>query len=447
MKITLIEPSTGEKKITSFKYPPMGLLALGGYLKKKGYEVSLIDASIDSLSVREVVDRVGDSEIAGISSMSVNINSAFHIAQALKLKNNKIQVILGGIHPTVLPEHALSQECVDLVVMGEGEITFSEILDGRTLDSIDGIAFRQGKRIVINKRRTLIEDLNTLPIPFYSLLDISKYKSPYAKRAPFISMVRSRGCPFECTFCGNPKMFGRTFRCQSAERTIAEIDYLIKEFGIKEISFKDTELTLDRNLDRLCDKMIDRNYDLIWSCNGRVNNVHEDLLKKMRKAGCYAITFGIESGNPEILKLMKKQITLEQTYAGIKIAKKAGMQVVTNFMIGNAWDTKETIEQTISFAKKLNPDYAYFGFATPFPGTELRLQAEQNHWIINDSMDAIRYDDCMMNATNMPLEKLRQYLDKAYKSFYFRPGFILKKAFNFNEYSNYWQGLRAILHK
>jgi anaerobic magnesium-protoporphyrin IX monomethyl ester cyclase len=445
MQIVLIEPSTGEKKITSFKYPPMGLLALGAYIKEKGFEVKLIDASIDNLSIQQIVEKVTSDCIVGISSMSVNINASFAIARALKAKNSAIKVILGGIHPTVMPEHVLSEPCVDLVVMGEGELTFGEILEGRRFGEIEGIAFRNGEQIIINKRRGLIKDLDTLPIPLYSLLDISKYKSPYARRTPFISMVRSRGCPFECTFCGNPKMFGRTFRCQSPERTIQEIDFLINAFGIKEISFKDTELTLDKNLPILLGYLIYKNYDLIWSCNGRVNNVNEKLLIKMKQAGCYAITFGIESGNPEILKKMKKQITLQQSIDAVKLAKKIGLQVVTNFMIGNAWDTKETIEQTISFSKELNPDYAYFGFATPFPGTELRIQAETNHWILDNSMDAIRYDDCMMNATNLPLEELKPYLKKAYNSFYFRPSFILKKIFNFSEYPNYIEGLKKLL--
>jgi radical SAM superfamily enzyme YgiQ (UPF0313 family) len=142
---------------------------------------------------------------------------------------------------------------------------------------------------------------------------------------------------------------------------------------------------------------------------------------------------------------MKKQITLQQSIDAVKLAKKVGLQVVTNFMIGNAWDTKETIEETISFAKKLNSDYAYFGFATPFPGTELRIQAEQNHWILDNNMDAIRYDDCMMNATNLPLEDLKPYLKKAYNSFYFRPSFILKKILNFSEYPNYIEGLKKLL--
>lgn len=442
MQITLINPSTGDKKITSFRYPPMGLLALGGYLKKLGYEVEIIDASIDNLTPQQVVDRV-DSPLVGISAMSVNIGQAFEIARGLKKKETN--VILGGIHPTVMPEHALSEPAVDLVVMGEGEKTFEEILDARPVKDINGLAYRLGKHIEINPKRELIQDLDSLPVPAYNLIDLNKYRSPYARKTPFISMVRSRGCPFDCTFCGNPKMFGRTFRCQSPLRTMQDIFYLVKKFNVREISFKDTEMTLDKRLPELCERLIKENYGIIWSCNGRVSNVDFKLLKLMRRAGCYSITFGIESGNPEILKLMRKQITLKQAEEGVRLAKKTGIQVITNFMIGNAWDNQQTIEETIKFAKKLNSDYSYFGFATPFPGTELRKQAEEFGWILDKSMEAIRYDDCIMNATNLPLEQLKPYLKRAYREFYFRPSFILKKMFSFAEYPNYIEGLKKIL--
>ena len=451
--IVLIEPPTGEKKITSFRYPPMGLLALATFLIKEGYNVSLIDACIDNLSIEEIIKRVRatNTRIVGISSMSVNIIHAFRIAEALKENDQKIRVITGGIHPTVMPQHTLSNKNIDIVVMGEGEITTSVLLralqNNEDISAIEGVAFRKGDEIVLNRRRPLINGLDSLPIPIYPLLDIKKYKSPYAKKAPFVSIVRSRGCPFDCTFCGNPQMFGRTFRCQSPERTIKEIDYLVKELNIREISFKDTELTLDRNLEKLCDLLIEKHYDLIWSCNGRVSNINENLLKKMKQAGCYSITFGIESGNEGIIKHIKKQITLDQARFAVKAAKKAGLQIVANFMIGNPFDTKETIEQTISFAKELDTDYAYFGFATPFPGTELRKQAELNNWILDASMDAIRYDDCMMNATSLATEELRLYLDKAYKSFYFRPKYLFHRLLHsdFKDFVNYFYGFKAIM--
>jgi len=451
--ILLIEPPTGEKEITSFKYPPMGLLALATYLAKHGYQVNLVDASVDNLSIEELINKIKDlkPDLVGISAMSVNIMQTFNLADEIKKYNPQIKIIVGGIHPTVMPEHTLSNKNVDIAVVGEGEFTVIELLDAlkenHDLNQIKGLAFRKDGEIIVTPRRSLIANLDELPIPLYHLFDITKYKSPYAKKMPFISMVRSRGCFYSCTFCGNPKMFGQTFRCQSPERTIAEIDYLVKKFGVKEISFKDTELTLDKNLEKLCDLLIARNYDLIWTCNGRVNNINENLLKKMKRAGCYSLTFGVESGNQEILNRMKKGITLEQVRKAVDLTKKAGLQIVTNFMIGNAYDTKETIKQTIDFAVELDTDYAYFGFTTPFPGTELREQAVVNNWIIDHSMEAIRYDDLMMNATSMPTDELATYLDKAYRRFYFRPKYILNRLTKLDKYElkNSYEGLVKII--
>lgn len=453
MKILLLEPPTGEKGITSFDYPPMGLIALAAYIRQQGHTVSIYDASINRACLEEIISQVRQCspDIVGISAMSVTINYAFKIAESIKSFNANLWVILGGVHPTVCPEHVLSNKNIDAIVMGEGELAATDLINaiaqGNNFYGIQSVGFRENGRVILNPRRCLIQDLDSLPLPAYDLLETKKYRSPYASREPFISMVRSRGCVFRCTFCGNPKIFGQTFRCQSPERTIKEIDYLIKNYGIREISFKDTELTLDKNLENLCDLLIEKRYDLIWSCNSRVSNVNDGLLKKMRKAGCRSVTYGVESGDEEVLKRIKKPLRLQDAVRAVKLTKKAGLKVVTNFMIGNPGDTKETIEKTIKFAVALDPDYAYFGFTTPFPGTELRQQAEENNWILDPSMDAIRYDDCMMNATNMPVEELRKYLDIAYRRFYFRPRYIFKRLtkLNINEMKNSLVGLSAIL--
>lgn len=438
MKILLLEPPTGEKGITTFMYPPMGLIALAAYVRQYGHGINIYDANINHANLEGILDylRSYNPDIVGISTMSLTINYAFEIAECIKNFNSKIWVILGGVHPTVCPEHVLSNKNIDAIIMGEGEMAFIDLINAiansKNFDGIESVGFKKNGQIVLNSRRCLIENLDSLPIPAYDLLDIKKYHSPYTSRMPFISMVRSRGCVFRCTFCGNPKTFGQTFRCQSPERTIKEMDYLIEKFGIREISFKDTELTLDKNLERLCDLLIEKKYDLIWSCNGRVSNVNENLLKKMYMAGCRSVTYGIESGDEAVLKNLKKPIKLRDAIRAVKITKHSGFNVVTNFMIGNPGDTKETIEKTINFAIELDPDYAYFGFTTPFPGTELREQAQRNNWILNKSFDAVRYDYPIMNATNLEIEELSKYLDRAYRSFYFRPKFILRQLRGLN---------------
>jgi len=262
-------------------------------------------------------------------------------------------------------------------------------------------------------------------------------------------MIRSRGCPYQCIYCEHPILFSAKYRCQSPERSIKEVDYLVNKFGIKEISFKDSEFTLapKENLHKFCDLLIERNYDLKWCANGRANNVDKELLKKMKQAGCYGITYGLESGDQRILNNLKKSLTLEQSEKAVKIAKEVGLGVVANFMIGSPGETRESINNTIKFMKKLDIDYGYFGFLTPFPGTPLRKMAEENGWLLDSSMKAVQYEDLSMNATEIPTEELRKYLNKVYRAFYLRPSYILKRLMKFNalDIKNNIVGLKAII--
>lgn len=435
MKILLLQPPIAEKNITSFKYPPLGLITLAAHLKQNGHQVLLYDANVEKDSLEDILKLIKEQnpQIVGIGSMSVNINKTFKVAQAIKSYSSKIIIVAGGIHPTVEPEQTLNNPHVDFVVRGEGELTMSELTSaiekGQTdLEKIPGLGFKKNNQTIINQPRELIKDIDSLPIPAYNLLPVNKYRAPYTSRTPYMIMIRSRGCPFDCTFCGVKKMFGRGFRVQSAERSIREVDYLIKELGVKEIGFKDSEFTLDpKNVEEFCDLLIQRKYDLTWNCNGRINHAAYPLLNKMKKAGCISITYGIESGDQQILANLKKQITLQQIRDAVKVSKEIGLKVIGNFMIGNPGDTRETIEKTINLAKELKLDYAYFGFTTPFPGTELREQAIANGWLLNESLDAIKYEDCIMNATSLATAELKPYLNRAYRSFYFRPSFIIKR--------------------
>lgn len=453
MNILLLQPPTGEQGITSFSYPPMGLTALAAYLRQHGYQVKVFDANIEQATTAQVVRLVQETTptIVGITSMSVNISSAFELANAIRSLDRKIWIIAGGVHPTVAPKHTLSNKNIDAIVLGEGEGTLLELIEaigtGSKFDEVKGIGFRRNEDYIYTPRRELVPDISKLPIPAYDLIPMGKYKSRYAVRKPFACTVRSRGCVYKCTFCSNNKTFGTTFRCQTPERTVEEIEYLIEHFGVKEILFKDTEFTLDKKLGDLCDLLIKKNFDLTWSCNGRVNNINYWLLKKMKDAGCRSITYGIESGDEDILRNLKKPLKLEDARKAVKMTKEAGINVVTNFMIGNPGDTKETIERTIRFAVELDTDYAYFGFTTPFPGTELREQAERNNWILDTSLDAIHYNDVVMNATSLPTEELRTYLDKAYRRFYCRPSYVAKRLMLLSpaEALNSVTGLLAIL--
>jgi len=455
MKILLLQPSITEKNITSFMYPPLGLIALAAYLEQKGHSVSIYDNNTENQDNQEITKLIKKKspQVVGLGIMSVNVKRALATAQAIKNYSKDIIIIAGGVHPTIEPNQILENPNIDFIIRGEGEITTNELINAiekkeKNFETIPGIGFKKNNKIVLTSNRELIKNITSLPIPAYSLLDIKRYRAPYTSRTPFMIMTRSRGCPFLCTFCGVSKMFGHRYRVQDPERSIQEVDYLINQLGVKEIGFKDSEFTLaPKNVEDFCDLLIEKNYDLIWNCNGRVNHADHRMLSKMKQAGCTTITYGIESGDQKILDNMKKQITIEEIENAVKVSKKIGLKVVGNFMIGNPGDTKETINKTIRFSKKLNLDYAYFGFTTPFPGTELREQALSNNWILDERMEAIKYEDCIMNATSVPTPELKTYLDKAYRSFYFRPSYIAKRLtkLNKNELYNSIKGAYSII--
>lgn len=454
MKILLLQPPISEKNITSFMYPPMGLVALAAYLEQKGHRVSLYDSNVEDGSVRGILNIIKKHEpqIVGLGIMSVNFNKALALAQTIKQHSKDLIIIAGGVHPTVEPHQTLQSPYIDFIIRGEGELTLTELIEAiekkeENFKNILGLGYKKENQIILTAPRELIKDISSLPIPAYHLFNIKKYRGPYTSRTPFMIMARSRGCPFLCTFCGVTKMFGQRYRVQDPQRSIKEVDYLVNQLGIKEIGFKDSEFTLNqKNVEDFCDLLIERNYDLTWNCNGRVNHVTPSLLSKMKRAGCASITYGVESGDQEILDILKKQITLSQIRDTMQMSRTAGLSVIGNFMIGNPGDTKETIKKTINFSKELKLDYAYFGFTTPFPGTELREEALVKGWILDDRMEAIKYEDCIMNATSLPTPELKTYLNKAYRSFYFRPSYIAKRLIKLqrNEIYNSVKGAFSI---
>ncbi len=457
MKILLVQPPFIEDSIASvIKYEPMGLVAIASYIREnKNNHIQIYDANIEKdYSIEKIAEKIFqyNPQILGMTAMTNNINNTLKIAQAIKKNRPDIITVIGGIHATISPEEVLSDEAVDFIVVGEGEITFDQLLKNinqpEEFKNIDGLGYKENNKIIINQKREFIKDLDQLPFSAHDLLKLEEYRSPLMSRIPFVNMFRSRGCPFQCIFCDVQNMFGRIYRVQSPQRTIREIDYLVDKFKIREIAFKDSEFILNKeNVSQLCDLLIDRGYDLIWSCNARVDCGNYQLFQKMKKAGCQIISFGAESGDNDILKILKKGITVEQIREAIKQTKAAKLKSSVNFMIGSPGETKETIEKTINLAKELNPDYVHFSFTTPFPGSELREMAIKNNWLIDSSSTAVTVTELTMNATNLPEQELKKYVRKAYRSFYFRPSYILKRLtmLNKGEIQTSLLGLSAFL--
>ncbi len=419
-------------------YPPLGLLYMASVLRENKHKTKVIDANMARIPNEKVLEIVAEDSPAcvGISANIVTAKAAADLADMIRKEYPDILLVAGGPLPSIRPEYFLKH--FDIVTIGEAENTMLEIAEKKPKAKIDGIAFMSGKKIVRTKPRELIEDLDSLPFPAYDLLTphITTYKSR-ARRKPNIPIFTSRGCPFGCIFC-NKSIFGYKFRARSPENIIKEIDWLVKEYGVKQLDILDDNLTLDINrADKLFDKMIERDYKLVINCqNGvRADRLTPELVRKMKKVGVFKVGIGIESGDPEILKKIKKDLDLEKVKEAIRMFRKEDIITYGFFIVGFPWDTEETMQRTIDFAKEANPHIANFMIAVPLPGTELYDHVEASGRFLRDVDQGICggfYEGgVFFKPESISAEKVSEYYKKAYKKFYLRPGKMLDVALTF----------------
>jgi len=401
MKILLIDPPF--QRFIGFKAEnfPLGIGYLGAVLSKQGHEVKIYDAefspktryikyssfasrydnylkaleSSDHPIFREIALTVEEYEpdIVGISVISVKFACALKIASLCKRISKDIKIIMGGQHPTIHADEALKNPYVDFVVRGEGEDTIVELVQNignpqEYYSRIAGISYKSNGKIIHNRMRSFIKDLDSIPIPDRRLvLNISSYPPEQLGK-----IMMSRGCPFRCGYCGTRNMWKRRVRYRSVDNVIQELKYLKRNFHTKNIEFYDDNFTLDRKrIFEFCHKLSEERIRITWSCFTRADLIDEEIIEAMKKAGCTRIDIGIESGSPRILELIKKDISLSQIRKAAKILHKSRIFWYGFFLIGLPTETKEDIDKTKELLKELDPPWAGCSIFTPYPGTEL----------------------------------------------------------------------------
>jgi len=339
--------------------PPLGLAWIASYLETRGYPVELVDLQVDKRSVEDVI-RQTKPKILGIAGTSHTRYESFECARIAKKIDNKIFTIYGGSHATFTPEDTLKHiPEIDAVVMGEGEETMQEVTEAvlrnsPDLSSIKGLSYRNGGEIVVNPPRPRIQNLDGLPFPARHLMNIKEYdlKMDFLN-IPAASVMSSRGCPVNCSYCSASAMFGRSLTLRSASNICDEIETLIKDYKMEGIKFFDSTLTLKKShINELCDEIIRRGLKFPWECEIRVNTVNKDILKKMKDAGCYYVDFGVESASPRVLKDMHKAITIEQVINVFKWTKELGIYTKVFFTFGHIKETLEDAIITMNFIDK-----------------------------------------------------------------------------------------------
>jgi radical SAM superfamily enzyme YgiQ (UPF0313 family) len=445
LRLSLISPPStledffGELSQTGSLQQPLGVAYLSSYLKQGGQTVQLIDAAAEKFTIPRLISEVKSfhPDIIGISAVTPSYLRISKVAQKLK-EETGVPIIIGGAHVTSLPFETLSDPAFDYGVMGEGELTSLDLLEtiesGKDLSNVKGIVYRDNatKEVRITPRREYIKNLDDLPFPDRdSLPPLAEYhpsQSSY-RRLPLGTIISSRGCPHHCIFCDRA-VFGNSYRARGAINVVDEIELLMQKHGAREVRFwDDTFNLLPPRVMKICKEIRNRRLDIEWSCVARVSNMTQEVLHSMRQAGCWQVDYGVESGNPEVLKSIHKGITMDLVRRAVKLSRANGLRVRAFFMLGLPGETEETMQQTINFAKSLDLDVAVFHIATPLPGTELFQIAKERGELSQD----VKWDKYLMfSAEELPYVTktltegvLREYSKKAYREFYMRPRFIL----------------------
>lgn len=459
MNVILIDPPwVIENKKNLWKsvgscLPSLGLAYVASYAEKLGHKVRILDCTAERISLDMVEDKLKQysyPDFIGLTSTTPLINNALKIAAVCKKLFPNAKVVLGGVHPSVMPDEVLSNQNVDYVVRDEGEQTFSELLCGKDPKKIEGLSYKEmskdGIKVIHNPLRPLITDLNEIPPPAYHLLPMNKYYPAIGnyKRLPAMSIFATRGCPGRCTFCH--RTFRGVVRPRSANNILEEIKLLQKDYGIKEISFYDDTFTMFRKvIHEFCDRIIKEGIDITWSCFTRVDYIDEEILVNMKKAGCHLILFGVETADEKIMKNINKNISLGKVMELVKIARDVGIQTRASFMIGNPGETEESVKKTIDFAIKLDPDEVQFNITTVYPGTEMFNWADKKGYILTKDWGKYNMSEVVMELPTISPEKLKSYYSMAHRKFYLRPKIILRRLANIRTMTQIKQEIRGAM--
>ena len=386
-QVLLIQPPS---KTQNLKVPPLGLAYLAAVLKKKKVTVKILDLTVENTSLESYLIQERP-DIVGVSAIVTNAQNAFSVANKTKQILPKSFVVMGGPYPSLMRTRLLIKHSeVDAVIFGEAEITFPELVkqiqNQKKLDIINGLVFRRDNKIIENLPTQPNRSLDQIPHPALDKLNMNLY-GEYAG-----VIFTSRGCPQQCIFCSRP-VFGKTWRGNSSEYVLEEIEHLVKKYNISKLSVIDDNFTYD--LDRaemILDGIIAREWKLkIYFWNGiRADHVTKNLLSKLKKAGCRAVNYGVESVDPEVISFIRKGVNLEQIKRAIHLTQQVGILVNIFLMIGNPKDNAKSADKLIDFIKKTNVNGVHLSMATPIFGTPFWNWVENNgNWLDFDTEELL----------------------------------------------------------
>lgn len=440
LRILLVNPNLliqNQYKLKDIS-PPIGLACLASMLIRNGYkEVEIVDSLAEGEQQKtmysEKFDEYGlydnqlkekiekySPDIVGIGcTFSCRYPLSVKIANIVKSIDKSITTVMGGIHPSTDSEGALKHKAVDCIVYGEGEKTFLELVnclrDRKSLEHIKGIGYKHNGEICVNPSREYIDDLDSLPFPARYLLPFKKYIK-YNRNSVFAT----RGCPYSCVFCSMQTVMGHKFRRRSSKNFVDEIEAVKKDYKTDFFSFDDDNLTLSPSFTReFCSEIIERKLRIHWNVpNGvNINSLSFENLKLMKKAGCYSLCLAIESADPKILKLMRKNVSLEKVKDITRWCRELKIFTLGFFLIGIPGETVQSIERTIEFALSIPIDATNISIVTPFPGTQFYKDCLAKGYIANTRLEEYNIHDSNITTEFITADALKQFQQKFIKLF------------------------------
>jgi len=478
-RVMLIFPPMYDiKHVDTMCVPPLGIACLGAFIRDQA-EVKLMDALVEGshrrVSVSKKIELVGLSyddilerireyrpDMVGFSCIFSNQYASIKtLAQRIKQELDPEMVLAaGGTHPSFTPQRTLSNTSLDYIVLGEGELTLRALIDahnqGRGVEDLDGLAYRDNGGVQVNPRVNYIENLDEMPLPARDLLPMEKYfkvnvpMGLHWKKRRNTPMVTSRGCPCHCTFCSSTVHWGKRYRFRSPESVLSEIEHLRDRYGVKELKFQDDNLTMPRKrAEAIFQGMVDRGLAMPWNTpNGvAVWTLDEELIKLMKKSGCYEMTLAVESGDPWVLEnIVKKPLKLEKAVEVARLARKHGIMTAGYFIIGFPGENMEQIKNTLRFALDLKLDFVIPFIYNPLPGSELWRVCKDKGYIPEDyhyeeannyfqsdldteeftsaELEKLQRSTYLKNLIRQPFRQPRWFLDYYTRMVFTNPGFL-----------------------
>ncbi len=433
---------------------PIFLAYSAAQLKISGHEVVYIDSVIQDFTMSQTLAEVQNLRPDAIfmETTTPSIEADYLSLAALK-KATGARIIVGGPHATYFHESVMKEcDAIDVVIRHEFDTKIAGVVSSLgNLENIQGITYRNNENIIDNGDGELARDLDAIPFPDRESIPWQWYLEAWFSRRPFMNMMTSRGCPYHCAFCLWPQnMYGHKQRFRSLDNVFEEIQFLTDQYGLREINIDDGTFTTNRKrVIEFCRRLQEGKYKLIWTCNGRVDNLDDEMLAEMKQSGCKMIRLGVESGSQEVLDRIKKGLTIEQIEEGVKKVKNHGIQALGGFMFGFPYDSRESVEQTIELAKRLNPDQVQFSFAMCYPGTSLYEHIQKNDLLLASSFKEFDMTYGPVAKTiDMERDDLKHILSRAYREYYFRPRFVfqtLKHLNDLDEIRRVFRSMRSLL--